>query len=172
MGGPRLEQCWIAASSDPNGGNVAGLASMNNKAVLKSVLTSFLYRLRAHGISRLNNSANPALTFTANYPPCLQDSQLPSPQAQLNTPSLLAFLPKTSTIGKMVNFCFIFVFSPPYIPFIPSAGVNSNLFFPNGLDDPRNVALVARRNVLISFIETEYEPNAPQIDQWPMNIET
>ena len=72
----------------------------------------------------------------------------------------------------MVNFYFTFVFSPPYIPFIPSAGVNANLFFPNGLDDPRNVALVARRNVLISFIETEYEPNAPQIDQWPMNIET
>jgi hypothetical protein len=165
-------QSWISATSDPDGGNIAGLPAMNNKAALKAVLTSFLYRLTAHGISRLNNSANPALTFTANYPPCLQDSQLPSPQAELDTAALLAFLPKTGTIGKMVNFYFTFVFSPPYVPFIPSAGVDSNLFFPNGLNDPRNVALVARRNALISFIETEYEPNGPQISQWPLNIET
>jgi hypothetical protein len=64
------------------------------------------------------------------------------------------------------------VFSPPYVLFIPSAGVDSNLFFPNGLNDPRNIALFARRNALISFIETEYEPNGPQISQWPMNVET
>lgn len=165
-------QSWISASANPNDGNIAGLPPMNNKSALRAVLTSFLYRLTAHGISRLNNSANPALTFTANYPPCLQDSQLPSPQTQLDTPALLAFLPKTGTIGKMVNFYFTFVFSPPYVPFIPSAGVDSNLFFPNGLNDPRNIALVARRNALISFIETEYEPNGPQISQWPMNVET
>jgi hypothetical protein len=172
VAGDNQLQSWISSASDPNNGNIAGLPAMNNKAALKAVLTSFLYRLTAHGISRLNNSANPALTFTANFPPCLQDSQLPLPHSQLDTPALLAFLPKTGTIGKMVNFYFTFVFSPPYVPFIPLAGVDSNLFFPNGLNDPRNVALVGRRNALISFIEDEYEPNAPQITQWPLNIET
>jgi hypothetical protein len=145
---------------------------MNSKPALKAVLTSLLYRITAHGISRLNNSANPALTFTANFPPCLQDSRLPDPAENLGTNALLAFLPKTGTIGKMVNFYFTFVFSRPYVPFIPPFGVESDLFFPSGLNDPRNVALVKRRKALISFIEETYEPAEPETAQWPLNIET
>jgi len=165
-------QTWMAASGDPQNGNVRGLPAMTSKAALGSVLTSSLYRITAHGISRLNNSANPVLTFTANFPPCLQSSRLPSPQQQLHTKQLLAFLPKTGTIGQMMNFYFIFVFSAPYVSFIPPMGVEADLFFPSGLADPRNAALVTRRKDLISFIEKTYEPANPQFSQWPMNIET
>jgi hypothetical protein len=165
-------QSWMAASGDPNNGNIRGLPAMNGKSALKAVLTSFLYRMTAHGISRLNNSANPALTFTANFPPCLQDSALPPVQTDLDVNALLKFLPKTGTIGKMVTFYFTFVFSAPYTSFIPPTGVDSDLFFPLGLGDPRNVALVARRKELISFIENRYEPVQPQIYQWPLSIET
>ncbi|MFZ0593954.1 MAG: lipoxygenase family protein [Bryobacteraceae bacterium] len=165
-------QAWMTASADPNQGNIRGLPAMNTKAALKAVLASFLYRMTAHGISRLNNSANPALTFIANFPPCLQKSDLPTAQADLDVKSLLGYLPKTGTIGKMVTFYFTFVFSVPYTSFIPPTGVESDLFFPSGLGDPRNVALVARRKDLISFIENVYQPEQPQIYQWPMCIET
>jgi hypothetical protein len=165
-------QTWIQASGNPQAGNIRGFPAMNNRAALRAVLTSFLYRLTAHGISRLNNSANPALTFVANFPPCLQNSELPNPQGQLDTNALLGFLPKTGTIGKMVNFYFTFVFSRPYEPFIPPTGIDSNLFFPSGLHDPRNIALVSRRKDLISFIENVYQPTHPQIGQWPLSVET
>ena len=164
-------QSWMAASGDPDKGNIQGLPAMNSKSALKAVLTSFLYRMTAHGISRLNSSANPALTFTANFPPCLQNSALPDPRTGLNVEALLGFLPKTGTIGKMVTFYFTFVFSAPYTSFIPPTGVDSDLFFPLGLGDPRNAALVARRKELISFIENVYEPVQPQIYQWPLGIE-
>ncbi len=165
-------QAWMTASTDPEKGNIRGLPAMNTKTALKAVLASFIYRMTAHGISRLNNSANPALTFTANFPPCFQKSDLPPVQANLDPKSLLAYLPKTGSIGKMVTFYFTFVFSAPYTSFIPPAGVESDLFFPSGLGDPRNVALVARRKELISFIENVYEPDQPQVYQWPMCIET
>jgi len=166
-------QSWMTTSADPSGGNIRGLPQpMDDKVALKAVLTSFLYRMTAHGISRLNNSANPVLTFTANFPPCLQNSSLPTPTTKLDTQALLKFLPKTGTIGKMVNFYFTFVFSSPYVSFIPQTGVDSDLFFPTGLGDPRNEALVVRRKKLISFIEQTYEPTRPQISQWPMCIET
>ena len=165
-------QLWMTASADPDGGNIRGLPEMHSKKALKAVLTSFLYRITAHGVSRLNVSANPVLTFTANFPPCLQDSRLPGAQEKIDTKALLQFLPKTGTIGKMVNFYFTFVFSQPYEPFIPAGGVESDLFFPTGLGDPRNAALVTRRKKLIAFIEQQYEPTDPQVGQWPMSIET
>jgi hypothetical protein len=73
---------------------------MNSKAALKAVLASFLYRMTAHGISRLNNSANPALTFTANFPPCLQKSELPPAETKLDVKSLLEYLPKQEPLAK------------------------------------------------------------------------
>jgi hypothetical protein len=97
---------------------------------------------------------------------------LPSSHQQIETKELLAFLPKTGTIRQMVNFYFVFVFSAPYVSFIPPVGVETDLFFPLGLADPRNVVLVARRKDLISFIENTYEPANPQLSQWAMNIET
>lgn len=144
---------------------------MDSKAALESVLTSLLYRITAHGISRLNASANPALTFVANYPHCLQRTDIPKPSTTIDTTTLLTYLPNTETIGEAVNFYFIFVNSPPYTPFIPLDGVDTNLFFSGGTGDSRNQALIQFRNGLASFIN-DYEPDTPQRFQWPLNIET
>src|SRR5262249_45877520 len=68
-------QTWIAtaASADAaTGGNIRGLPTMDSRAALSKTLTSLLYRITAHGISRMNSTPNPALTFAANYPHCLQ----------------------------------------------------------------------------------------------------
>jgi hypothetical protein len=164
-------QAWITAAAAPAEGNVRGLPKMASRAALKDVLTSLIYRVTAHGISRLNNSANPVLTFSANYPPCLQSATLPCVNANLDTQTLLKLLPWTGTIGEVVNFYFTFVFSSPYGPFIPPGGVETNLPFPSGMKDPRNRAVVIYRDRLIEFIN-RYEPSNPQIGQWPLNIET
>jgi len=84
------------------------------------------------GPSRLNSTANPALTLVANFPHCLQVQEIPSPSRPLDTKALLAYLPNTGTISEAVNFYFTFVFSPPYEPFIPLTGVDTALFFPGG----------------------------------------
>jgi hypothetical protein len=164
-------QMWITAASPSGAGNIQGLPKMDSRAALHRVLTSLLYRITAHGISRLNASANPALTFVANYPHCLQRSDIPKPGTQIDTKSLLTYLPNTETIGEAVDFYFVFVFSPPYEPFIPLAGIDTNLFFPGGTGDARNRALIQLRKGLASFIG-DYEPHAPQRFQWPLNIET
>ena len=121
------------------------------------VLTSLIYRITAHGSSRLKPSAYPALAFVANFPPCLQSAAIPSPQAELTTAQLLTYLPKTATIASMMNFLTIFVFTGPYVPFIPKAGVEADLFFPDGLTDPRNRALVAYRKAVIALMK-QYAP--------------
>lgn len=77
----------------------------------------------------------------------------------------------TSTIGDQVNFYYIFVFSRPYEPLIPTGGVDSNLPFPGGLQDARNRAVVTFRQSIIDFINA-YESAGPQLEQWPLNIET
>jgi hypothetical protein len=164
-------QSWITAAAGPSEGNVRGLPAMASRSVLKNVLTSLMYRVTAHGISRLNNSANPVLTFSANYPPCLQSATLPAANANLDTQALLKLLPWTGTIGDLVNFYVTFVFSSPYEPFIPAGGVDTDLPFPSGMEDPRNRAVVVYRNRLIEFIN-RYEPSNPQLGQWPLNIET
>jgi Lipoxygenase len=163
-------QKWIAMASAADQGNVRGLPKVNSRATLESVLTSLLYRISVHGISRLNSTANPALTFTANFPHCLQRSEIPKPSATIDTTTLLTYLPNTETISEAVNFYFTFVFSPPYEQFIPLGGVDSELFFPDA-KDPRNQALIELRNGLAAFIDG-YQPGTPQRFQWPRNIET
>ena len=172
VAGDSALQTWISTSSAAGGGNLRGLpAKMDNRAALTSVLTSLLYRITAHGVSRLNSTANPALTFVANFPHCLQISDIPSPTTEIDTKELLAYLPNTETIGEAVNFYFTFVFSPPYEPLIPLGGIEENLFFPNGAQDPRNQALIQFRSDMLTLIEG-YDPEAPQRFQWPLNIET
>jgi Lipoxygenase len=187
-------QAWIAASSDRNEGNIRGLPTMDSKSALKRVLTSLIYRVTAHGVSRLNISANPVLTFVANFPPCLQDTSITKPDSEIDTKRLLAFLPVTGTIGQMATFYFTFVFSSPYEPFIPLDGPEKDLFFHGGDGvDQCNQALVNYRYRMIDFIKSyiaaqqevlaqlekqgniqagELQGDSSQIHQWPLNIET
>jgi hypothetical protein len=164
---------WIATagSSDPStGGNIRGLPEMDGRAALERVLKSLIYRITAHGISSLNSSSNPALTFVPNFPHCLQRTDIPKPRARIGTRRLLTYLPNTDTIAQAVNFYFTFAFSTPVVPFIPFGGVGEELLFPGGLGDRRNRALVELRSGLGRFIN-DYQPGMPQRFQWPLNVE-
>ncbi len=164
-------QEWIEKSGDKHGGNIRGLPAMDSKDALFRVLRSLLYRITAHGSSRLNKSANPGLTFIANYPPCLQNASIPAPDSTMTTEELLRFLPITGTLAGMVQFYFTFSDSVPYEPFVPIAGLDQDLYFPNGMEDDRNKALVLFRKAMVDFIQS-YSPEAQQLYQWPLNIET
>ncbi len=171
VAGDRQLQAWIQASSAPGVGNVRGLPRPTSRSALERVLTSFLYRITVHGVSRLESSSNPALTFVANFPHCLQRATIPDPRARLSTRALLGYLPNTRTIAGAVGFYFTFAFSTPYEPFIPFGGVDANLFFPGGRRSPRNRALIELRNGLAGFID-DYQPESPQRFQWPLSVET
>ncbi|MEM7584976.1 MAG: lipoxygenase family protein [Acidobacteriota bacterium] len=160
-------QKWIEQSGKKRGGNVRGLPKMDSRQALASVVHSLVYRITAHGTSRLIRAANPALTFVANFPPCLQDANIPEPSADFDTKTLLQFLPKTGTIAGMVTFYFTFSFSVPYEPFVPIEGITTNLY----LDDESNPELIKLRKFVVDFVE-KYQPETPQIYQWPLNIET
>jgi hypothetical protein len=178
-------QRWIKASGDPLEGNVRGLPAMNSRAALTSVLTSLIYRITAHGASRMEEVANPALTFMANFPACFEDSRIPDPHSPLTTRELLAFLPKTGTMGAMATFLYTFVYSPPYIPFIPLAGVEAELSFRGPAADACNDALIQYRRDLLAFMELyatdsnfqnlpaqmNFQVTPAQIHQWELNIE-
>ncbi len=170
VAGDSALQQWMTAASTGNDGNIGGLPTLDSRDALKRLLTSLLYRITAHGISRLNKTANPALTFTANFPHCLQRSDIPKPGASIDTKTLLTYLPNAETIGEAVDFYYIFTFSPPYDAFIP-LGVDTELFFSGGTSDPRNQALIAVRNGLAAFID-DFSPDIPQRFQWPRDIET
>ena len=164
-------QSWVKKSAHKRKGNLRGLPRMTCRRALHDVLTSLIYRITVHGVTRLNPSLNPAQTFVANYPPCLQKTDIPAPDAVIGTKELLEYLPKTGVIGKMAQFYYIFVFSSPYEPFIPENGVEDRLFFDGGPAEPRNAALITFRNTILEFI-TSYEAGAPQRGQWPLSIET
>lgn len=164
-------RAWRDASSDPDRGNVGGLPALVSRTELVSMLTSLVYRLTMHGVSRLNRSVNPQLSFVANFPPCLQDATLPAPGDEVPLERLLRYLPRTGTIGAMASFYYTFVFSPPYEPLIPEDGPGTGLFFPGGPDAPRNRALVGFRQAIMRFIES-YAGEDAQYQQWPLGIET
>ena len=117
----------------------------------------------------MNTAANPALAFVANFPPCLQDDAVHPPTHVLSQEDLLRFLPNTGTIGDMLNFLFIFVFSAPYESLIPDTGIDQDLFF--GSNEELNVALVKFRRQIERILK-EYDAADPMIHQWPRNIET
>ena len=165
-------QAWMAAAAKPDDGNIQGLPPMITKDALNRVLTSLLYRVTMHGSSRLSPVANPGLTFVGNFPPCLQDATIPAPSQAFDTRRLLQYLPRTGTIGGMVTFYYIFGFSIPYESFVPLNGVETNLFFAGGLADARNQALVRYRKALVALMSDIYGEAAPQVTQWPLNIET
>ena len=162
-------QKWINASRSREEGNIKGLGEVSNKSELTRLLTSIIYRATMHGASRLRTSDTPAFSFVANFPPCLQSTVLPAPEKELTTNELLEFLPKTGTIGEMIQFIYIFVFSSPYRSFIPIEGIESNLWFK---DESCNDALIRFRKAILEVIKERYADRSPQIFQWPLNIET
>jgi len=164
-------QAWLAASTNPEEGNVTGLPALDSRVNLIRTLQSLVFRLTAHGSARLNHSANPVLSFVPNFPPCLQLTDIPPANADINTEALLRYLPKTGTIGEMMTFYFTFAFSAPYVPFLPLAGNNTELIFGDDPTEPRNAALIAFREYIHDFI-TGYDAPTPQYYQWPRNIET
>jgi hypothetical protein len=164
-------KAWMAASSAAGEGNIHGLEPLDGKAALKRLLTSLLYRVIAHGGANMAFPTFFAHLFAANFPLCLQRRDIPEPDAELDTKQLLTYLPNTQTMGLMASFFFQFSFTKPYEPFVPREGVEAKLYFPSGMKDPRNRALVAYRNALIEFInERAILPD--QIHQWPLNVET
>ena len=169
--GDAVLQKWIRKSSHKRKGNVRGLPPMTNRSALQDVLTSLVYRITVHGVTRLNPSLNPAQTFIANYPPCLQKKEIPAPDSVISTKVLLEYLPRTGVIGQMTQFYYIFVFSSPYEPFIPEGGVEDKLFFEGGAAEPRNAALISFRKEILEFM-TSYDGGTPQRGQWPMSVET
>lgn len=171
VAGDHALRSWMQASSNRKKGNIRGLPVMDTKAALKKVLTSILYRITVHGLARLNPTLNPAHTFVSNYPPCLQEKGIPDADREISTQELLEYLPNTDTLGKMVNFYYIFVFSPPYEPFLPINGNDANLFFAGGASDARNAALIAYRKEISEFVRS-YASESPQPEQWPLNVET
>ena len=181
-------QRWIAKSASPGGGNISGLpVPLNTRADLKRVLTSLIYRVTAHGTSRLNQSINPAMTFLGNYPPCLQETTLPARDAKFvfsgaSTPGTLnlsSFLPYTGTIGAQIAFGYTFIYTTPYKPFIPLAGIDAELPFtgPPDVVDKCNKALIRYRtevkDFMTLFAEESHVLGPPaQLTQWELNIET
>jgi hypothetical protein len=165
-------QAWMAEAADPSAGNIRGLPAMKTREALASVLTSLLYRVTAHGSGRLPASSNPGLTFIANFPPCLQNKTVPEAGSTISTKQLLQYLPNTGTLGAELAFYNTFAFSVPYEPFIPLQGIDCDLIFPKGLEDPRNQALVKYRQAIVAMIEELSGKFFPQITQWPLNVET
>ena len=125
---------------------------MDGKDSLIRVLTSLLYRATVHGNARLLGSIHPAGTFVSNFPPCLQRTDIPKPSDAIDVDTLLSYLPKTGTLGVMVNFYFIFTFSQPY-----ESLISNELFFGDDPQDPRNVGLVKFREAIADFIR-DFDP--------------
>jgi Lipoxygenase len=170
-------QAWIAASGDPEQGNVAGLLPMETKAALKAVMTSLIFRITAHGASRLNQAANPYLTYVANFPPCLQKTDIPRPDTVMDEKQLLTYLPNTGTIGSLADFLFTFTYSTPYVPFIPLDGIDADLSFTGASAHACNDALIRFRRDIEQFMglwgkDAGMEGPPAQIHRWPVNIET
>ena len=165
-------QSWMKAAADTDQGNIRGLPVMDSRTALIRVLTSLVYRYTAHGISNLNRTANPALTFVANFPPCLQREDIPGFASNPGTQELLQYLPNTGTIADLLKFYFVFVFSKPYVPLIPpgeyagQSAIAHELPFAGGIiEEARNAALAKFRLEMIEFMGQE------NIGQWPSNIE-
>ena len=76
---------WVNATRHPWGGNIRGFPRVNNRSTLKAVLTSYLYRITIHGISRQKATLYPALSWGSNFPPCLHNTTIPAPDTQIST---------------------------------------------------------------------------------------
>jgi|GEM_PF-4209639 len=127
-------QRWLARCATE--GNLRGLPiPIVTNTQLISVLGSFFYRITAHGLARLEPVGQPGLSWVGNFPPCLESSRIPDPRSPSDTAAttikdltiteLLAFLPKTGTIGEMLHFIFTFGFTDPIESLIPPTTSNT-----------------------------------------------
>jgi len=103
----------------------------------------------------------------------------------LTTEDLLTFMPKTGSMGEMISFLMTFAYSPPYIPFIPIAGVGADLPFTGPARAACNAALVTYRTAVLTIINTffadsnvqtqpaqmNFQATPAQNTQWELNIE-
>ena len=127
----------------------------------------------AGGISANASSSigSPLPAFAPNYPPCLQTTTIPDPQAPLPTSELLkAYLPNTGTLGKLVSFYDLFSYTASYVPVVPHKGPEDELFFDQTKYPAANQALIEFRNTIQGMVRT-VQPDWVQIGQWPRNIE-
>lgn len=162
---------WIAEASAADGGNVAGLPRMDAIDALIAVATSVLYRIVFHGLSRLKKSSTPELSFSPNYPPCLQSTVIPSAGTPVSAADLLkTYLPKTGTLGGMVSFYGTFAHSAPYVPMVPDKGPRDELFFDEQRCPKANQALIDFRGEIEKIVR-QLQPDWVQVGQWPRNIE-
>jgi hypothetical protein len=178
---------WMDACGEPEHGNVRGLPEVDTRAELAKVLTSILYRVTVHGAGSLSPSVNPALSWVANFPPCLQRADIPALDENVSPSSLLEHLPNTGTIGGMTTFYYTFVYSQPYRTLIPKGGATSDQYFDR---QNCNDALVAYReriggfaaeyakawNETLARIRGTSAGPLPgyaqhQAEQWPLSIE-
>lgn len=193
-----LTQRWLDRSRTD--GNIQGLPpSPNTVGQLAAILTSLLYRITAHGMARLAPVGNPGLSWVGNFPPCLEDSRIPDPAnpagtatpSDLSTAQLLAFMPKTGTIGEMISFIFSFGFTDNFEPLIPvpsanTTGLTNYEVYPFHLLPPAcDTALATCRTEMIGFMRhfiadqnrlndpavMNFSATAQQIHQWELSIE-
>lgn len=150
-------------------GNVSGLPQTPlDLDGLKKIVRSLIYRITVHGFGRLLQSAHPAITFAANFPPCLKSTNIPSPftpfvfsaaQADGDLPDgtdeLANYLPDTITIGLYITFLYTFAFTPPRDAFVPTEGIEAEPTHPFTdvvpLDQVDQAAEL--RNALVTFRE-------------------
>ena len=159
---------WIKEARQKGKGNIKSLTRPTTKTGLKRLLTSLIYRVTMHGCSRMRSSLSPVLSWVGNYPVCLQRKDIPKPGEQIN---LLKYLPKTGTLGLMIRFYGIFIFSEPYESLLPVGGDDTDLYFSTNTQDPRNQALVRYRQNIRQFIG-DLQATPVQPGQWPRGIET
>jgi hypothetical protein len=119
-------------------------------------------------MGRLRSVGAPEPSFAPNYPPCLQSTTIPDPQVPLPTSELLkTYLPKTGTLGQLINFYDIFSYSAPYVPLVPNKGPGDELFY----EDPASNQVLIKFRTHIAEVISIFQPDWVQVGQWPRNIE-
>ena len=156
---------WLNEAERPHAGNLRGIGAVSSVASLKALLTSLVYRTSMHGCSRLRKSLSPVLSYMPNYPVCLQSEVIPGPDDEVD---LLKYLPYTGTIGLMTRFYDIFIYTAPYVPLVPTSGVDQQLFYTSAA---ANQALVDFRQSILALMG-RIQPLRSQPHQWPRGIET
>ena len=132
-------QTWMANAAKPDQGNIRGLPDLKTRTALIGLLTSQLYRLTAHGVSRLQRSTDPWLTFVANFPPCLQRIDLPVARLRPQHSGTSQIPTERADHCRYPRYStYAFAYSKPYTPLIPKKGSDERIGFSEA--DPPTLA--------------------------------